>query len=371
MEYLNNVLEWVKSIGLEQVITVLIALGTSIFFFIFCNTFAYIIVKLFNFNIKSKEKIKANAFYTPLKIFFALLGVYIGIIILKLNADIMTQINKYYTVINIILLTIALAGIFKIDSDFMQKVQKRSNLDISDNRLNFFCKIIRVVIYIVAGLIIITKLGYNLTGIIAGLGVGGVILTLAAQDTAKNLFGGLMIIMDKPFAVGEWIQTTNFEGIVEDITFRSTRIRTWDNTLANIPNGSLANESIINCSKMEKRKYKLDIKIDLGTPLQTVKRVISKIYFMLINHPNVINDDTYVKFDEIKEDGINIMILVFTNSIDYGTYLNAKEKINENILEILEHENVKIAYRTTSVLIKNEEFNIRHLKDDKETETAN
>ena len=283
----------------------------------------------------------------------------------------MTQINKYYTVINIILLAIALAGIFKVDSDFMQKVQKRSNLDISDNRLNFFCKIIRVVIYIVAGLIIITKLGYNLTGIIAGLGVGGVILTLAAQDTAKNLFGGLMIIMDKPFAVGEWIQTTNFEGIVEDITFRSTRIRTWDNTLANIPNGSLANESIINCSKMEKRKYKLDIKIDLDTPLQTVKRVISKIYFMLINHPNVINDDTYVKFDEIKEDGINIMILVYTNSIDYGTYLNAKEKINENILEILEHENVKIAYRTTSVLIKNEEFNIRHLKDDKETETAN
>lgn len=362
MDYLNNIIDSLKNIELKQVITILIAISVVIFFYIFCNTFSYVIVKFFNLKIKDKEKIKANSFYTPLKIFFALLGVYIGLIILNVNQDIMNFVNKTARIIITILVSIGIAGVFNIESRTIQKIQKKFNLSIDDNRLNFFCKLIRAIIFIIAIVIVIVQLGYDLTGIVAGLGVGGVILTLAAQDTAKNLFGGLMLIIDKPFVVGDWIQTASYEGIVEDITFRSTRIRTWDNSLANIPNGVLSNESIVNWSKMEKRKYKVDIKLDLDTPMQTVKRVISKIYFMLINNPNVINNDTYVKFDAIKEDGINIMISVFTNSTDYDTYLNAKEKINENILEILEHENVKIAYQTTSILIKNKEFNIKNLE---------
>lgn len=362
MDYLMSIIDTIKNIELKQIITILIAISTVIFFYIFCNTFSYIIVKIFNIKEKNKEKIKAKSFYTPLKIFFALLGVYIAIVILNLNQDIMNIVNKIFRIINIILFTVGFVGLFNINSRIIQKIQKKLNISIDDNRLNFFCKLIRGIIYVILALVIVAQLGYDLTGIIAGLGVGGVILTLAAQDTAKNLFGGLMLIIDKPFVVGDWIQTTNYEGIVEDITFRSTRIRTWDNSVANIPNGVLANESIVNWSKMEKRKYKVDIKLDLDTPMSTVKKVISKIYFMLINHPNVINDDTYVKFDTIKEDGINIMIYAFTNSIDYDTFLNAKERINENILEILEHENVKLAYPTNAIYIKNKEIDIKQSK---------
>ena len=97
----------------------------------------------------------------------------------------------------------------------------------------------------------------------------------------------------------------------------------FDNSLVNIPNGVLSNEAVINWSKMEKRKYKLDLKLQLDKPVDVIQRITSKIYFMLINHTNVINDDTYVKFDEIDPDGVSIMIYVFTNSVDYGSYLNA------------------------------------------------
>lgn len=367
MDYLNNIIEMFKNIELKQVITILIAISVMVFFYIFCNTFSYIIVKLFNLKIKSKEKIKANPFYTPLKIFFFLLGIYIGCKVLNLSPEVINIVNNIAKMAIILLLAAAIAGNFTIDSRTIQNIQKKYNLTMDDNRLNFFCKTIRLIIYIIAIIIIIVQLGYSFTGIITGLGIGGVIITLAAQDTAKNIFGGIMLIVDKTFVVGDWIQTASYDGIVEDITFRSTRIRTWDNTVANIPNGVLANESIVNCSKMEKRKYKIDLKIDLDTPMQTVKRVISKIYFMLINHPDVINDDTYVKFDRIREDGINIMICVFTNSVNYEKYLNAKEKINENILEILERENVKIAYPTTSVVIKNKEFNIKQIEEKTKT----
>ena len=100
---------------------------------------------------------------------------------------------------------------------------------------------------------------------------------------------------------------------------------------------------------MEKRKYKLDLKLPLDTPVEVIQRITSKIYFMLINHPSVINDDTYVKFDEIERDGVSIMIYVFTNSVDYGSYLNAKEHINKKILE---REGVELAYPTSTVLVK-------------------
>lgn len=94
-------------------------------------------------------------------------------------------------------------------------------------------KIIRAIIYVIAAFIVLSILGINLNGLIAGLGISGLIVTLAAQDTAKNLFGGLVIFIDKPFKVGDWIQMDNFEGTIEDITFRTTRIRTFENSLLN------------------------------------------------------------------------------------------------------------------------------------------
>lgn len=365
MDFFINIVDGIKNIELKQIITILISIGIIIFFSIFSSTFSYMILKLFNIKEKDKNEIKNKSFYKPLKKFFNLFGIYFAIIILNVNANLMIFVNKVFRIVAILLLTNGLAGLISVDSKLVKKVQSVLNLKLEDKGLNFFCKIIRGIIYILVILIIADQLGYNLTGVVAGVGLGGVILSLAAQDTAKNLLGGIMLIMDKPFIVGDWIETTNFEGIVEDITFRSTRIRTFDNSLANIPNGVLANEPIINWSKMEKRKYKANIKLDLDTPMETVKRVTSKIYFMLINHQNVINNDTYVKFSEIKEDGINIMISVFTNSIDYDTFLNAKEKINQNILEILETENVKLAYPTSSIYIKNEEFKIKQSKENK------
>ena len=150
-------------------------------------------------------------------------------------------------------------------------VSKRSNeLEVIDDIIEK-CNIL-IVIYIIAGFIAITLLGVNLNGLVAGLGIGGVIVTLAAQDTAKNLFGGLVIFMDKPFVVGDWIQMDNYEGTVEDITFRSTRIRTFENSLVNIPNSIISNSSIINWSKMEKRRYRTNLYIQIDTPFEKLEK---------------------------------------------------------------------------------------------------
>ena len=219
--------------------------------------------------------------------------------------------------------------------------------------MNFILKAIRVIIYIVAGFLIVTTLGINLNGLIAGFGITGVIVTLAAQDTAKNLFGGLVIFLDKPFAVGDWIQFDNFEGTVEDITFRSTRIRTFENSVVNVPNSVLSNTSIINWSKMEKRRVKIILCLEQDTPLDKVQRVCKRIEDMLYERDGIIDDSVIVKFDEISDNGINILIYSFTNSIDYNSYLVEKEKVNYRIMKILDEEKINLSYDTKTVYLKN------------------
>lgn len=352
MNFYNNLINIISKVDIQKLVNLLIALGTIVVFFTLRSLITYIVIKFFNIKEKDKNKIKNNPFYNPLKNFFGILGIYIGIIIIGIPEEYFNIVRKIFKVITIMLVANGIANFINPESKSIKKLKKRLKIDASDTRINFIYKIGKIIIYTVAILISIMEFGYDINGIIAGFGLGGVIVTLAAQDTAKNLFGGFILILDKSFIVGDWIQTTSFEGIVEDITFRSTRLRTFDNSLVNIPNALLANESVINWSKMEKRRYKLNIKLSLDTPIELVKIVVSKIQFMLINHPNVIDEDTFVKFDEIREDGINIMINVFTNSIDYESYLNAKEHINTNILEILEKENVELAYPTQTVYVK-------------------
>lgn len=338
MDKLTTLIEQIKSIPISTLIDIGIALIIVLVFGMFSGFFSYTIIKMFHIKVKDKKKLKKVPYYKPIKMFFTVLGIYLGLCVINIPIEAMLVITRLFKVIIIFLIANIIANIFSRDSDFVSKVQKKCKIDASDTKMNFVLKTVRVVVYIVAGLIAITALGFNINGIIAGFGVGGLILTLAAQDTAKNLFGGLVLMIDKPFAIGDWIEIKTFEGIVEDLTFRSTRIRTFDNSIVNIPNAVLSNEYIVNWSKMEKRRFKLNLKLPLDTPMEVVQRISSKIYFMLINHPSVINEDTYVKFDEIKDDGMNLKIYAFTNSIDYESYLNAKEQINKNIMEILEHE---------------------------------
>ena len=137
-------------------------------------------------------------------------------------------------------------------------------------------------------------LGINLNGLVAGLGLGSVVITLAAQDTAKNIFGGLVIFLDKPFIVGDWIEVQDYEGTVEDITFRSTRVRTFENSLVNIPNAVISNESIINWSRMERRRNKVNLCLELDTPLEKVQIIQDRIKEMLKQHDDVIDETIIV-----------------------------------------------------------------------------
>ncbi len=353
---MQQITDFINRIDSQDIIDIIIAIAIMILFIMLSNSISYMIVKLFKFKAKKRE-IRESAFYDPIRIFINILGVYIAIIFLKVPLEISDEImlifTKLFKIISILAFAKGLAKSFTLDSTLVKRYKQKAKKEIEDTSLNFILKILRVLIYLAAIILVITELGFNINGIITGLGIGGVIITLAAQDTAKNLFGGATIFFDKPFAVGDWIQMDTYEGTVEDITFRTTRIRTSENSIVNVPNSVISESSVINWSRLEKRRYKLNICIETNTPLEKLKKVEERIRTMLVNKDDVIDDSIVVRFDGITQNGLNLYICSYTNSVDYMSYLEEKERINYKIMQILNEENVKMAYDTKTVIINN------------------
>lgn len=158
--------------------------------------------------------------------------------------------------------------------------------------------------------------------------------------------------MDKPFSVGDWIHTEKYEGTIEDITFRSTRIRTADNSVVTIPNSILSNEIIANWSKLEKRKIEISLRLPLETKAQELEILSKKFKIVLENSKDILEDSIQVDVNKIKEDNIEISIVLYTSITEYNKFLNIKQEININILKILEAEGIKLAYPGRNVYVQ-------------------
>lgn len=158
--------------------------------------------------------------------------------------------------------------------------------------------------------------------------------------------------MDKPFSVGDWIHTEKYEGTIEDITFRSTRIRTADNSVVTIPNSILSNEVIANWSKLEKRKIEISLRLPLEIKAQELEILSKKFKIVLENNKDILEDSIQVDVNKIKEDNIEISIVLYTSITEYNKFLNIKQEININILKILEAEGIKLAYPGRNVYVQ-------------------
>ena len=227
---MNQIVQFVENIKALDVVDIVVAICIIILFKVLSPSISYLIVKLFKFK-ASKRQIKESAFYNPLKVFFTILGVYLAVWILKeplnISQGVMTVVNQIFGIISVLAFAKALAASFTMNSTLIKRTKRRWKKEIDDSMLEFGLKVLRAVIYIIALFIVLLILNINLGGLVAGLGIGGIIITLAAQDTAKNIFGGFVLLLDKPFNVGDWIETPNYQGTVEDITFRTTRIRNF------------------------------------------------------------------------------------------------------------------------------------------------
>lgn len=207
----------------------------------------------------------------------------------------------------------------------------------------FMSKVFRLILMIICIAAIATEWGFNVNGFVAGLGIGGLAFALAAKDTLANAFGGAVLITEKPFTLGDWILVDGVEGTVEDINFRSTKIRKFNKSVVTVPNSIVAISNIINYSKRDIRRISYDLKLNIETPIDKIRLVVSDVKQMLIEHSGIDNETIFVNFSKFDESSLNIFLYFFTNTSIWSEYLLLAEDTNFKILEILEKNDVKLA----------------------------
>ena len=237
-----------------------------------------------------------------------------------------------------------------------------------DNMLDStFVQMIRVItraVVIAIGAIYLLRAlsGKPLSALLAGLGIGGIAIALAAQDTLKNFFGSIMIMLDKPFSVGQRVLVENYDGVVEDIGFRSTRVRTLTGHLVTVPNEKMATNAIENIGRRPHIRRLTNITITYDTPPDKVERALEIIREILDNHEGMHPDfPARVYFNEFNDASLNIMVIYWYHPADYWAYVEFSEKVNLKIMRAFEKEGIEFAFRTTTTYLAHDERRPLHL----------
>ncbi len=235
-----------------------------------------------------------------------------------------------------------------IFNKFYSKFGKKLSSDIE----NFSIKTLKILTVIVGIMSILQSWGINVSAFLASLGLVGMAFALAAKDTAANLFGSLVIFTDRPFKIGDWIQTPDVEGTVEGIGIRSTRVRAFTQSLVSVPNATIANSPITNWSKMGKRRIKTRLGLTYGTTKEQIKSILKEIKDMLNNHPQIHKDTIMVRFDEFESSALGIFCYFFTTTTNWVNFLETREDVNFKILDIVEKNGASFAFPSQSIYVE-------------------
>ncbi len=292
------------------------------------------------------DKLLAS-FFKPVEYFILLTGVFFALRYLPLSISIDNIVLNIYRSLVIGLLAWGFYALADGESVLSQKTKDKFKID--DILIAFFSKVLRFIIITLAVLIAFQEWGYPVNGFIAGLGLGGLAFALAAQDLLSNIFGGIVIIMEKPFSIGDWIVTPSVEGVVEDISFRSTRVRAFEQSLVTVPNSTLAKEPITNYARMDKRRISFHLGVTYNTPRLRLQECIDRLKEMLENHPEVHPETIMVYFEQFNDSSLDIFIYFFTNTTNWEEYLAVRQDVNLRIMEILEELGVSVAFPSHSI----------------------
>jgi len=294
----------------------------------------------------------------PAGTFVIVLGVLSALHILNPPADIFPLLDLVDRIGRIIFIIIGIWCLWRmIDglSAYFSERAKQTHSTLDDQLVPFISKTLKILLSITAVLMVAQNLGYSVSGLIASLGIGGIAIAMAAKDTLANVFGSIMILVDRPFIVGDWVKTAEFEGVVEEIGFRSTRIRTFAKTLVNVPNSQLANMVIDNIDAMPKRRIKMRIGITYAATTAQMQLAIEGIEKILKEHPGVDQDFSLVKFDEFADSSLSIFLYYFSKTTNWAEYLQVRQEVNMQMMELLEGLGLEFAFPSRTVYLHQEQ----------------
>lgn len=212
-------------------------------------------------------------------------------------------------------------------------------------------RIVKIFVVVLAAVALFDNLGFNVAGLLAGLGVGGLAVALAAQKTLENVFGGFTVIADRPAKVGDFCRIGEHLGTVEDIGLRSTRIRTLDRTLVSIPNAEFATARIENLSARDKIRLHAVLGVGYDTSPDQMRYLLVEVRKMLYAHPRTLPDPCRVRFVNFGAYSLDLEIYLYIDTQDWSDFLGVREDIYLRIMDIVESSGAYFAYPSQTLYL--------------------
>lgn len=345
----------------------LLCAGILLFGFLFRNVISLAISHLLFKPFKKFSRNKFSSefdtlFKRPLTALFELVFIYIAFYPIHIPPEFNIKIFKGVTVSGFITIVydLFLVGAITwivlriVEYVYLVLADKASETeDTTDDQLvDFFKELAKFAIIVIA---IFFTLGaifkMNIAAIVTGLGLGGLAIALAAQDTLSNLLASFIIFLDKPFKAGELITVENITGTIEKVGFRSTRIRTLDKSLVTLPNQSLINNPLNNITLSSFRRVKFSIGVLYGTTSTQIQIICDEITVYLKAHEQI-DDDITVRFSEFGASSLDIQVLYFVTTNSWDLMMEVKQEVNYEVMKIVERNGADFAFPTQTLHIE-------------------
>ncbi len=244
-----------------------------------------------------------------------------------------------------------LVGFRLVDAaaDYWKQIAEETDSKLDDQLVPLARTSGKIFVGAIGAIFILQNLDINITSLIAGLGLGGLAVALAAQDTLKNLLGGATILADKPFQVGDWVIVDDIEGTVEQIGFRSTRIRTFADSLITVPNARMTDTAVNNMGQRTWRRYYTTVGIAYHTDPDRIQAFVEGVRAIVRANDNMRHDYYIVELHSFGDSALNIMVYTFIGASTWNEELRTRHVFNLDIIRLAQQLQVEFAFPTQTL----------------------
>lgn len=308
-------------------------------------------------NFKEKDHYKSTLSFGLLGFSLVCMG---GVRLLEIDLETYDRLMRAFYIL--VALTSVWSSVKIVDLITMhyRKIAKDTHNKFDDVLVPMLSKTSKVLVVAFGTILVAHSLTFDIGSILAGLGIGGVAVALAAKDTISNLFGSVTVIMDRPFLIGDYVALDKgLEGTVEEVGFRSTRIRTPHQSLVSLPNNVLANMAIDNYGMRGSRRFKTFLLMDYNSPVEKLEEFCSRVRYMCKIHSLIDGENAQVYINDMSDKSVNILVNVYFKTQDGNVELEERHKIIVEILKLANEVGVKFAF--PSMMVVGEE--LQNFKD--------
>ncbi len=276
-----------------------------------------------------------------------------------MNLDPKIQTGLIAIIINVVFLFVIFKLINIVDKKIIEKIKRQETNSPLLRFVPIIMKIIKVLLVFIAITGVLQTQGYSISSIIAGFGIGGLAVGMAAKDTLANVFGSISILSDHVYRIGDYVKIDGVEGYVEDVSIRSTKIRDLDNFLTTVPNNMAANAIVINVSKAYKRLLKVTFGVTYSTSTDSIHKAQEILKEIATNHKEILKNFT-IAIHDLGESSINIRFMGYINTGSYFKFLRVRGEFLDEAISKFRAANIDFAFPSRSIYIESDNSKVEN-----------